>query len=237
MFKGDDGDKGDKGDAGTDDCCNNCWGPWEPDTNTVCEGERFSQYMYNSCTDDYESQNATGTAAPNWSSWEPNTDTVATGQEFEQYRYDLNGYCGEEYQIAIGTGCIIEENVSVDDYHMWDECPGAGEPCPSGTGISTCSYFSDSGNVTSMQFLKSCVQGLTPYADVSVNFDNTGTIGDLSDDGSTRPECTLGTASGQSSVQVIDEGDYVRLQLSYTYTNANHGGPYGIFGNVRFFFT
>jgi hypothetical protein len=126
--------------------------------------------------------------------------------------------------------------VSLNDYHWYDECPSAGQPCPSGDGTASCSNLTDSGNVTSMQFLKSCVQGLTPYADVSVNFDNTGTIGDFSDDGSTRPECTLGAATGTSSVQVIDEGNYVRLRISYTYKNANHGGPYGITGSVRFFF-
>jgi hypothetical protein len=232
------GDKGVKGDNGADACCE-CprLGPWEPDTNTVCEGEYFYQYVYDMCTgEEYDYRQAIGTSSPNWSPWEPDASTICDGQEIEQYRYDLNGLCGEEYQIVIATGCCLTDSVSVDDYHWWDECPGAGQPCPSGTGVSTCSYFTDSGYVTSKQFLKTCIQGLTPYADVNVNFDNTGTIGDLSDDGSTRPECTLGTASGQSSVQIIDEGDYVRLRLSYSYTNANHGGPYGITGNVTFNF-
>ena len=133
--------------------------------------------------------------------------------------------------------CVYDEYISVYNYHWYDECPSAGQPCPSGDGTASCSNFVDSGYITSMQFPKSCVQGLTPSATVEINFDNSGSIGDLSDDGSGRDECTLGYVSGPTSVQVVDEGNYVRLRLPYIYKNANHGGPYGITGSVTFSFS
>jgi len=135
---------------------------------------------------------------------------------------------------TIACNGVTSQSVSVNDYHMWGECPGAGSPCPSGTGVATCSNFSGSGTVTSQNFLKSCMT-TTPYAYASVSFDNTGTIGTLSDNGSGRPECSLGSASGNVPVTITDLGNYIRLSVNYTYQNAQHGGPYGIAGNVTFY--
>lgn len=112
----------------------------------------------------------------------------------------------------------------------FDECPNVGFPC-GGSENPSCSSANVSGFLFSDEW-SFIPQNKTPKAKIyaGAQFDNFGNIGSAVSNDQGSNNCVLGTISSDVIDTAILDGN--KTKIAFSVTNAQHGGPYGLFSAV-----
>jgi hypothetical protein len=125
-------------------------------------------------------------------------------------------------------------------YHGSDECPTVGSGDPEGTcfpseNIGSCSGLTEDATLKSIVFHIDCLTGKSAKADVSMSFDDFGSIGTLNCN--EVASCSTCGVSGTvvPSIEWVTATTF-RLTLDIHAQNAYWGGPYGYYGWIKWYF-
>lgn len=147
--------------------------------------------------------------------------------------------CSCENSFDPCTCCELGSTDSYSEYHGTNECPGVGEPCPSGTGSPTCAGFRIGPiDLYSEEFPTFCLRSKQPKASVAYSADNfgfvTGQSGQIGCPSSN--ECVICGESGVLTpfVETVSPTTS-RLKLTAFAENAPHGGPYSLYVTANFY--